>query len=202
MVLAILAVALAVVDVYVRHQVEQDTAARIEQKVPGSHASVQISLFPFLGRVAASGTVPELTAEVTGVTVGGLSFSRIDVDVHDLRVSRSMLLHGQVVLQSVRTAVIHATVTQAALDRAVGLPVTLGAGTVGLGGAELPAQISISNNELSVTVSSVGKFHLPVPVLALLPCLSSAAIDPGMVVLTCTTTTLPPALANTNLSPQ
>jgi hypothetical protein len=195
--LAIVVAGLSVADIAIRHQVERDTAHRIEQRVPGSHATVVISSFPFLGRLAVSGTVPELRANVTGVSVGDLAFSDISLDVQQLRVQRSALLHGQVKVDSIREAVVHATVTQAAVDHALGVSVTLGQGTVGLDGVQAPATVSVSGNRIHVEVSPLPAFSIPIPLLAVLPCVSSASIVPGRLLLTCTTTTVPPALAGT-----
>ncbi len=199
-VLAIIVGIASVADVYVRHRVERDAAARIEQRVPGAHASVHISSFPFVGRLATSGTVPDLTAHVTGAGVAGLSFAAIDLDVKDLRVQRSSLLQGKVVVTGLRIAVVHATITQASLDHALGLGVTLGAGTVGLDGVEVPARLSVEGNTIRIVVAGLRTLRVPVPVLAVLPCVSAATIAPGVLQLSCTTTTVPPALAGTPLT--
>jgi hypothetical protein len=192
--LAILVAIGSGVDVYLRHRAEHETATRIEQRVPGAHATVDISSFPFVIRLAASGTVPELTADVTGATVDGLSFANIHLDVHDLQVKRSSLLQGRVEVTDIRLAVIEATVDQAAVAKAVGLPVTFGEGTVGLAGIQAPAHISIEANTIHITVPGLPSISVSIPTLAVLPCVSSASIHPGELQLSCTTTTIPPAL--------
>ena len=198
--LAVLVVALSVADVYVRHRVEHDTADRIEQRVPGTHAAVHISSFPFVLRLAASGAVPHLTADVTGASVGGLSFADIHLDVRDLRIQRSSLFQGDMRISSVKVAVVNATITQAAIDKVIKLPVTLGAGTVGLEGVVVPVTPRIDGKTIVITVAKLPTLRVVIPALALLPCLSSASILPGALELSCTTSTIPPALASAAIS--
>jgi hypothetical protein len=70
-VLVLLAVILAVGDVVAKDGVQSAIASRIEDRDPGSHATVTISSFPFVGRLAASGAVPSLDAVVTDLHEGG-----------------------------------------------------------------------------------------------------------------------------------
>jgi len=140
-----------------------------------------------------------LTAHVTGVTADGLEFDTVDVQVDDLKIDRSQLLHGQVVIQSIREAVIDATISAASLDRAVGLSLTLGAGTIGVGGlVAVPAHLAISGDRITVTLLAGAGFTFTVPKLSLLPCVGQATIVPGFIDLSCTTTTIPPALVNSS----
>ncbi len=189
-VLLVVLIAAAVVgDLYARSRVESMIAQRIEQRVPGSHASVHISSFPFVGRLAVSGSVPEVKAKVTSVTEGRFTFSLVNVDVRGLKLQRSQLIHGHVDVTGVSRVTVHATMTQQALDQAVGVPVVLGDGTVSVG--DVSADITVTGGRVYV-----GSTGFAVPALALLPCVSGATVSPGQLVLSCVTTTIPPALAN------
>ena len=87
----------------VRHT-ESTIASRIEQRVPGARASVTIPSSGFLLHLAASGTIQDIHAHVTGVTDGDLHFDSVDIAVQDLKVDRSDLVHGSVHLVSLAQA--------------------------------------------------------------------------------------------------
>lgn len=195
-VLALLAGALAVVDVVVRQRVQAAVAAKIESRFPGSHAVVSISSFPFVGRLAASGTVPSLQADVTGVAVSGLRFAAIDVAVTDLKVSRSRLVHGELEPLSIRHGQVVAEISQSALDSFSRVPVTLGAGTIGMAGVSLPARITVGTGVVTLSLSDgLASLRVPVPALDILPCVGSAQVVPGLLRLSCSFRALPGFLA-------
>lgn len=195
-VLAVILAVLSVADVVIRHRVEHAIADQIDMQVPGSHASVAISSFPFLGHLAVSGDVPKLTAHVTGVQAGPLTLDTVDVVVTDVNVARGQLVHGKVALRSIRRADVTATVSQASIDRQIGLPVTLGAGTVGIGGLQVGAGVAVSANRVQIQVPPLPPVSITIPVTKLLPCVGGASITPGELVVTCTTDQLPPVLEN------
>lgn len=196
LVLAVVVAAGSLGDVLIRHAVEGAIADHVEAQLPGAHADVHISSFPFVGRLAVSGKVPTVTAEVSGVAAGPLTFDRVDVHIADVRVQRSRILHGQVQLRSIRQATVVARVSQASIDSEVGLPVTLGTGTVGVGGLQVPAQVSVNGERVEVAVPPLPAVSITIPVTRLLPCLGAASIEPGELVVSCTTDQLPPVLNN------
>ncbi|MDQ2729446.1 MAG: hypothetical protein M3Y91_16650 [Actinomycetota bacterium] len=193
-ILAVIVVAAGIADVVVRHHVEGAIATQIDDQVPGSHAQVTISSFPFVGRLAASGSVPTLAAHVTGVQAGPVALDTVDVVVHDIRVARGQLVHGKVQLESIREAVITAQVSQASLDHQIGVPVTIGAGTVGLAGVQVPARLGVVNNRIDIQVPPLPAISVTIPLTNLVPCIGAASLSPGRLTVTCTTDQLPPAL--------
>ncbi len=199
-ILAILVVAAGIADVVIRHHVEQAVAARIDDRVPGAHAQVSISSFPFVGRLATSGNVPTLHAHVIGVQAGPLALDTVDVVVHDVRISRGQLVRNKVQLDSIREASITAVVSQASLDHQVGLPITLGAGTVGVAGVQVPAHVAVVNNRVEIQVPPLPPISVVIPLTSLLPCIGNASVSAGLLTLTCTTDRLPPALSTVNAS--
>lgn len=196
LVLGIVVAAASLADVLIRHGVEGAIADHVDQQVPGAHADVRISSFPFVGRLAVSGTVPTLDAQVTGVAAGPLTFDRVDVYVSDLKVARGQLVHGQVALRSLRQATVVARVSQASIDQEVGLPITLGAGTVGLSGLQVSANLAVTGDRVAIQVPPLPAVSITIPVTKLLPCIGGATLEPGELVVTCTTDQLPPVLAD------
>jgi len=183
-VVVVLAGALFVADRIAVNRTESTITSRIEKRVPGSHAKVTISSSPFLVNLAMSGTIKEMHAHVTNVTAGRLTLDSVDVTVHDLKVSRSDLLHGSVKLTGMSEATIQATtsvadVIAATLGAAVGLP--------------SGSSASVEAGPSSVHIS-FGPFSFTVPYTSIVPCVGTARISGTDVVLTCTTHTLPPAL--------
>ena len=194
-VVAVLLAVFAVGDTVARHAAERAIARRIEARVPGTTATVHISSWPFLGRLAASGSVPSLDARVTGVRVGPFAVDSVDIAVADLRVSRSDLLHRKVTPRSIRSATVTGVISQRAVDAGTGLPVSLGDGTVGVAGIQVPARLVVVGSRVVVTVPPLPTFSVPLLPAALLPCSAAATITAGAITLSCTTTVLPPALA-------
>lgn len=180
-------------------------AARIEQQLPGAKVTVSIGSFPFLVHLGASGTILELSVHLSrisagpftynGVHVRAMTFDDVDIHIDDLHLSRGQLLHRKVVIDQVGTATVTATLRQASLDHGVGLPITLGDGTVGIGGLSLPAAISIHSGQVTVTVPHQLTFSLTPPPLDVLPCIGRVQIEAGALRLSCSLKRLPAVLA-------
>lgn len=195
---------------WARGRVEAIVAQRIEQQLPGSKARVGISSFPFLGHLAASGTISELSVHVSDLPAGPLSFNGIhlaaltftDVDIHidDLHMRRDPLLHGRVMIDRIRRATVTATLDEKTLDQSVGLPISLGAGTVGIGGLSLPADIAVDLRRITLTVPGQISLTVSAPPLDVLPCVGGVDIAPGGLKLTCVIHRLPAVLAHTSFS--
>lgn len=191
-VIALLAVGLSIVDVAVRHRVQTIVANKIQHDVPGTQAAVSITSFPFLGHLAVSGGVPLVTAHVTGVQAGTIPLQMLTVQADGVTVDRNQLFQGTAEVRSIQRISVTATISQATIDSQVGVPVTLGNGTVGVGGVEAPANVSVSGQRVEVQVPPLPPVHLDIGLSDLLPCLGGAHISPGVLTLTCTTTQIPP----------
>lgn len=209
-VVAILVTAVIGAGWWVRSRVEDTLAQRIEQQVPGSDPAVGISSFPFLVRLGTSGTIGQMSAHLkrlsagpfryNGVYVAPATFDDVDIRVAALRLRRRDLLHRKVVIAGLRGATVTATLLQGSLDKSVGLPVTLGHGTVGLGGLSLPAQIGVGSRQITVTVPGQLSFSLTLPPLDVFPCQGRVLIQPGALRISCRIDRLPPVLAGTSFS--
>jgi hypothetical protein len=192
-VLGVLAGLLSIADVVIRHEVQDGIAARIEHRDPGVHATVSISSFPFVWRLATSGSIPGIRADLTGVKAGSWSFSRLDLDLSDLQIRRSTLLHGHVTLVGLRQGVVTADITQQSIDQRTRLPITLSPGRVGMDGVDLPAQLAVHDSTVTIRFGSSPAITVSVPPLNLLPCVGAAVIVSGALQISCTVTGLPSA---------
>jgi hypothetical protein len=195
-VIAIILVALDIGDTFARHRAQTAAAQHLDATLPGSTATVSISSFPFLGRLAVGGTVPKLTADLDQVTAAGFTFDDIEVVVHDLKFDTSQLWHGRVQLDSISSGSVRAVLPQASIDRATGLPVTLGSGTVGVAGVQVPATVAVADNRVTLTVPLIAPITFTIPQLSILPCVGSAVIQTGGLELSCDFTRVPSALAD------
>lgn len=193
--LAVLVAALAVADVVVRHRVQRTVASRIERSSPGSRATVRITSFPFVGRLAFGGQVPRLSAEVTDVRAGGIRFSRIRLSLVDLRVSRRQLVHGRIQVLSLRRGRVVAVVPQSEVDSAVHAPLELSPGRVGVGGLSAPVTLSVDRGRLTIAAGGLTSVSLPLPQLDVLPCVTTAHIEQRALRLSCRFHGVPSLLA-------
>jgi hypothetical protein len=187
-VVVVLVVAVIVGDQIALARTRSTIESRIEQRVPGSHATVTISSSPYLVRLALSGTVKQIHAHVTNVQEGGLTLDTVDVTVHDLKVSRSSLLGGSVHLEGLSSATITASTSVAEVLREAGYAAVAGIGALGSG---LNGKISAGPSQVTITF---GPLSFTLPYSAIVPCVGSARVSGGNVVFSCTTKTLPPAL--------
>ena len=187
-IVVVVAVAVLVGDHVTIRWTERRVAARIEQRFPGSHATVTISSSLYLARLAVSGTVQELHAHVTDVTDGSWHFDTVDVSAHSLKVNRSALLHSQTRLNSLSSATITATLSVTEALRAAGY----GAGADPGGLADgMKANVQAGAGVVHI---EVGPVAFTLPYNSLVPCVGSGRVSGGEIILTCTTRTIPAAL--------
>ena len=196
-VVVVLAGLLVSADVVARKLAEDELAARVKTAVPtAATTSAQLRSFPFLARLLVSGDVSEVDAAVGDVTVQGLRFASIAVDLHGVRVDRDQLVRDRrVVLQKIDRGRVEARVTAEALTEALGVPVSLeqGRASVTIAGRTLGAELEVENGRLVVGVTgfSLPAIHVTAP---LLPCVANARVVPGVVLLTCDFTEIPKEL--------
>lgn len=193
--LAIVAILLAVGDVAARRWAEGELARRIEASVPGSHATVHVSSFPFLGRLVASGSVSKITAHIDKVANTSVPFAFIEIEVDGVKLDRNTLIQDRKVkLQSISRGVVRAEITEAALSRAVGQPLRLGNGQLQVvrAGVAIPAKVAVVDNRL--VVSGPASLGVAIPKLPILPCAVTASVQPGRLDVSCEVHEIPPAL--------
>ena len=186
-------VALAVLAVVIGDRValrrtESDISSRIEKQMPGSHATVTVSSSPFLVNLAVSGTIREVHAHVTGATDDNLHLDAIDLTIHNLRISRTSVLDGSPRLVGLSDATITASVSVAEVLRAAGYGALARLGPLVSG---VTASVKLGSGQVEI---SLGPYAFSFSYSSLVPCVGSARVNSGEVILTCKTNTLPAAL--------
>ncbi len=189
---------LVVADLAARSVVESQLAERVEVAAePQGDTSARISSFPFLARLLASGEVSRVRVATAGVTVEGLTFARLAVDLEDVTLDRDRLLsERKLVLTDLQRGTASAEVTQDELSERLGIPVTLEAGRarVRVAGQTVTATASVTDNRLQLSVSGFSVPSLRIPRLPLVPCVADAEIVPGRVRLSCRVDEVPAEL--------
>jgi LmeA-like phospholipid-binding len=190
---------LVVADVAARRASESQLEHRILDGVSGATAArVRIDSLPFLGRLAVSGQVPAVHATAADVTVSRLRFSRIAVDLHEVRIDRTRFFrHRQVDLEEVERGFATAEITQDDLRAVLGnVPVVLDDGRIGvtIGGVTASVSISLQDNVLRLTAGRLSIPTITLPRIPLLPCVTDAVVQPGRLHLSCTLATVPDEL--------
>ncbi len=185
-------------DVGARSVAETQLRRRVELAVsPAGAATARITSFPFLARLVFSGRVAHIHVAAAGVTVEGLTFDRVALDLDGVTFDRDRLLsERKVVLQTVTQGTATAEMTQEQLSARLGVPITLAPGRaqVVVGGTTLTGGVSVSDNNLRVVAAGLTVPPLRVPTLALVPCVSDVQILAGRVRLTCTVHEIPAEL--------
>jgi len=179
---------IAVADHFALRWTESTVATRIEQRYPGSHATVTVSSPPYLLRLAAFGTVENIRAHVVDVPDGRLRLDTVDVTARNVKIDRGQLLHGRARLDSLSSATITARVGLAEVLRAYGYGDLAGLGSLASG---VQGTLRTEGDAVQITL---GPLSFSFTHTSLIPCVGSAEIDAGEVVLSCTTHTVPPAL--------
>jgi hypothetical protein len=189
---------LVVADLGARAVVESQLTERVELAAePSGETSADISSFPFLARLLASGEVSRVRVATGGVTVEGLTFARLAVDLEDVTLDRDRLLsERKLVLTDLERGTATAEVTQEQLSDRLGIPVTLedGQARVRVAGRTVTATASVTDNRLQLSVSGFSVPSLRIPKLPLVPCVADAVIVPGRVRLSCSVDQIPAEL--------
>lgn len=198
LVLAVLAVVLAIVDQGARVFAEGELAARArEAATDESGAAADITSFPFLGRLAASGSVERVQVRVDGARAGPLRLAAVVVDASGVVLDRSRLASGQVRLEGIDRGSVAVEVDGGALAEVLDVPVRVadGAVQVEVGGATLTATAEVDDGTLVLRVAGLSALRVPVVRTALIPCaVTTLAVVGDRVRLACEVDELPDAL--------
>ena len=198
-VLVVIAGLLVAGDVGARRYATGQISDRISASVPeASGVHSRIHSFPFLGRLLISGNVPEIGTHIDHlVVVAGLSFSDLDVDLHDVTIDRhAMLSHRQVRLTKIGRGTVSVGLTQESLTSELGRPVHITAGGVlvtVVGTSAVQASVSINGRQLVVRAAGLPALSVPLPTTKLFPCEPQVALVAGRAVFSCTFAGIPPA---------
>lgn len=178
----------------VTHQLEN----RLRKDVPSAtSATVEIDSFPFLGRLAVSGRIATVHAEVTDVAAGPLKLARVTVDLHEVHLNRSALFRRRrVELTSIGKGTASAEITQEELSAELHVPVQLSDGKIGVraGPLQVSAKLTVQDNVIRLSAGPVSLPALRIPKAPLLPCVANAEILEGRIRVSCTLDKVPDEL--------
>ncbi|HTJ76485.1 MAG TPA: LmeA family phospholipid-binding protein, partial [Acidimicrobiales bacterium] len=92
---------LVAADLAVRSAAEGQLRRRVAAAAaPAGATTARIDSFPFLGRLLVSGQVSRVEVSAADVTVEGLTFARVAVDLRDVTFDRNRLLSDRTVVLS------------------------------------------------------------------------------------------------------
>jgi hypothetical protein len=186
-------------DVEARHYAEHQVAHVIGTHEPGATAKVRIKSFPFVGRLAVSRQVQQITANVQNVpvvtTAGSFKLDEVDLTLKGVKVDLGPLVAGSNdAVKSIRSGSVRAVMSEQALATLVKLPITLGDGSaqVSIGGVNVSASASVAKNILHLVAGKI-VVNVTLPAIPVLPCAPNLAIVPGDLVLSCNFNQVPAA---------
>jgi hypothetical protein len=203
--LVILVVILLIGDFVAKGYAETQLRDRALRAVRGAtSATGSISSFPFVGRLLVSGSVAEVKVGAAPVVAGKLTFSSVNVDLHDVHVDRDLLINDRKVhLTSIGSGTVTAAITDAEISRLAGVPISFASGkaSVRAGGLDVGAQLSAENGTLTIGGAEGVPIRIRVPRAPLFPCdASSAKVEQGRVVVSCTINRVPPELVGVTVN--
>jgi LmeA-like phospholipid-binding len=176
---------------------------------PSTSASASIRSFPFLGRLLANGTVPEVTLSMQDIRYGVVVVSSLTVDLHSVLVDRDQLFKGHVRLLDVGQGRIEARLDATSLGRAAGVDLRIADGLIQVHkrvqGVDVnaTARVTFAGNVVRVEPIKVQGAAVPASALAgsykipgaeLLPCPPAVRTVPGAVILSCAVDDVPAVL--------
>ena len=196
--LAVIIGLLVATDIGVRSVAEAQLRDRVAASAsPAGATSARIESFPFLPRLLLSGEMSRIRVSSADVTVEGVTFAHVALDLSEVTFDRDRLLsERKVVLESLQRGTATAEVTQDELSERVGVPIILESGRarVRVAGQMVTAAAAVNNNTLRLSVAGLSIPALRIPRLPLLPCVADAEILPGRIRLTCSVDEVPAEL--------
>ncbi|MEA2931925.1 MAG: hypothetical protein QOI56_710 [Actinomycetota bacterium] len=203
--------ALVVADVAARGVAEDQLRQRVTSRLEssgsevGGPVSAGISSFPFLGRLLVSGTISQVNVAVHDLTVRGVTFASVGVELRAVRIDRDSLVQDRrVALAGIGRGTAVVEISGDEVSRLVGVPVVLedGRARVRVGGVLVTVAARVEGSTLVLAAGGVTLPAIDIPPLPLVACVSGAEILPGRLRLTCTLDQVPVELAGRSLQVQ
>ncbi|HVF14688.1 MAG TPA: hypothetical protein VM942_08820 [Acidimicrobiales bacterium] len=203
--------ALVVADMAARGVTEDQLRQRMVSRVQASGSEVDgpaaasISSFPFLGRLLVSGTISEVDVSLQDVTVRGVTFASVGVELRAVRIDRDTLVQDQrVALESIGRGTAVVEISGDEVSRLLGVPIVLEEGRAGVrvGGSLVTVGARVEGGSLVVEAGGISLPVIEIPPLPLIACLEGAEILPGRLRLTCQVDRVPIELAGRSLDVQ
>ena len=196
--LVAIVVGLFIADNAARGAAESALATLVEERSPGGDASVEIGGFLFVPTLVAQGKVSSINVVQSPVVAGNLTLRSVEVDVSGVVLDRSALVQRQrFQVKDIERGTVTATMDDAGLSAAVGIPLTLhpdGAETTVpvLGRVRVP--VVLRGASLVVQLPAGRQLTVGLPSLPVMPCISGLTLGEGTAMLTCEITEVPAAL--------
>lgn len=197
--LAVLVLVLLAVDQVARVFAEGKLADRAREAARDPDAAdAAITSFPFLGRLAASGSVPHVVVRVTGANAGPLRLAAVEVEAWGVSLDRDSLLSGDVRLQDIDRGVVAVELDASAITDVVDLPVRITGGTVRVGNEAVGVDAAVTvdaSGALVLRVAGLRTLTVPVVRTPLIPCAATTvSVQDDRVRLSCEVDELPEVL--------
>lgn len=184
-------------------QLRQRVASRLASAgTESGGVSAGISSFPFLGRLLVSGAISQVNVSVADLTVRGVTFASVGVELRSVHVDRDALVQDRrVALESIGRGTAVAEISGDEVSRLLGVTVVLddGRARVRVAGALVTVSARVEGNTLLLEAGGISLPPIEIPPLPLVACVSGAEILPGRVRLTCTLDQVPVELAGRSL---
>lgn len=160
--------------------------------------SADIDSFPFIGKLLLVGSAGDIQLVMNDVDLQRLRFSRLEVDLFDVRLDRGKAMSGDAEITDIDRGVITMTFSAEDLSRAVKLPVTIDDGKVSVEvrGVKASATPQVTaEGSLRLTVQGLPAVNVPIPRTRLVTCaVKDVKVDDGELEASCTIEEIPPAL--------
>jgi len=164
--------------------------------------SAKISSFPFLGRLLISGTISQVDVSLRDLTIQGVTFSSVGVELRSVRIDRDTLINdSRVALASIGRGTAVVEISADEVSRLLGVPVVLESGQarVRVGTEMVTVSARLDGNTLVVEADGMSLPTVEIPTLPLVACVSGTEILPGRLRLTCILDRVPVELAGRSL---
>ena len=190
--------------------VEEVVVDRVEAAGLGQRdVTVDLSGFPVVARLAATGEVQRAVVTLDEVSAQGIAFTSVRADVRGTRLARSALVDGEVTFESVDRVELTGAISAAEITRLLPVGVTdlvlaPGSATVDAFGQRVSAQVTAAGGVLRVVPEGAAPLEVALPAGALFPCVLGGEVVDGAVRVSCTLDAVPPWLldeASTDLTP-
>ena len=200
LVFVVLALVLAAADVAAKKAAEGQIAKKAASSSgPDATGSASISSFPFVGRLLAAGSVPDIDVRVNRAVAGGITLAWVEVDLRGVHLDKQRFLSDR---KAEITRISSGTLT-VALDSAAmsaiaktSVQVANGQIEITIAGRTVQATPSVDGHgELRLQIDPLPSFPLRLPTSSMVPCSATRVqVEGGVVKLMCSFSQVPPAL--------
>lgn len=197
--LAVVVILLLGADTAARSYAQGKLADRARQAAPeATDVTARISSFPFLGRLAVSEDVTDISLHFTDVVAAGLRFAAVDVDMHGVVIDRNELISQRKVrLLRIDHGTVAVELAASELSRALGAQVGIrgrGVEVGGTGGSSVTATPAVTGNRLLLRTANLPTLALAIPRTTLIPCAATVVVSGDRLRISCSINQVPPAL--------